>query len=61
MKRTVSLSFEKRSSATRNEIRVRLLVLDELTGDVVTDLVLTDQEYAALCSSQVISVEEGGR
>jgi hypothetical protein len=56
--RTVSLSFEKRSSKERNEIRVRLLVLDENSGDVVTDLVLSPEQYTALCSSQVIRVEE---
>lgn len=56
--RTVSLSFEKRSSKDCNEVRVRLLVLNERTGKVVTDLVLSPKQYTDLCSSQVIRVEE---
>lgn len=60
MMRTVSLSFEKRASARGQDISVRLMVLDEATSDVVTVLVLTPEEFTALCSSQVLRIEERG-
>lgn len=60
MMRSVSLSFEKRNSVVA-PVQVRLLVLDERSGDVVTDLTLDPEQYTLLTSGQVLRVEEGVR